>query len=47
MRKKFANEYYQDFNNWKIAIMGFFREIRKYRSELETLITDNFRLIGT
>ena len=47
MRKKFANEYYQDFDDWKIAIMGFFRGIRKYRSELETLITDNFRLIGT
>ena len=48
MRKKaLANKYYDNFSDWRNAVMGFFRGIRKYRSELETLITDNFHLMGT
>lgn len=41
------NEYVENFADWRDAIMGFFREIKKYRPELETLITDNFKLTGT
>ena len=48
MRKKAApNEYFQNFEDWRAAVMGFFRGIRRYRSELERLITDNFELMGT
>ena len=41
------NEYVESFAEWWDGIMGFFREIKKYRPELKTLITDNFKLVGT
>jgi transposase len=48
MKKKVtANRYFEEFDEFKKTLMEFFRGIRKYRSELETLITDNFSLIGT
>jgi transposase len=48
MKKKVtANRYYEEFDDFKNNLMEFFRGIRKYRSELETLITDNFSVIGT
>ena len=48
MKKRAApNEYFQNFEDWKGAVMNFFRGVRKYRSELETLITDNFQVMGT
>lgn len=48
MKKKVtANRYYEEFKEFKKNLMEFFRGIRKYRSELETLITDNFTPIGT
>ena len=48
MRKTaLPNEYCESFKDWKNKVMGFFRGIRKYRPELETLISDNFELIGT
>lgn len=48
MKKKvLANQYFDDFDDFRISVMEFFRGIRKYRSELETLITDNFQLMGT
>lgn len=48
MKKKVtANRYFEDFDDFKKTLMEFFRGIRKYRSELETLITDNFPIIGT
>ena len=40
------NEYIESFAEWRDGIMGFFREIKKYRPELKTLITDNFKLVG-
>ena len=46
-REALPNEYVEDFEDWKYGMMSFFRGIRKYRSELETLITDNFQLVGT
>ena len=46
-KKALPNEYLENFEDWKYEMMSFFRGIRKHRSELETLITDNFHLVGT
>ena len=46
-KKALPNEYLENFEDWKYEMMSFFRSIRKYHSELETLITDNFQIIGT
>ena len=46
-KKALPNEYVENFEDWKYEMMSFFRGIRKYRSELETLITDNFQIVGT
>lgn len=46
-KKMMANKYYDTFDDFKHEVMEFFRGIRKYRKELETLITDNFQLMGT
>ncbi len=40
------NEYYEKFSVFKRESMGFFQNIEKYKSELQTLMTDNFELIG-
>ena len=48
MKKKVtANRYFEEFDDFKKSLVNFFRGIRKYRSELETLITDNFPILGT
>lgn len=48
MKKKvLANRYYEEFSEFKRTVMEFFRGIRKYRTELKSLITDNFQLVGT
>ena len=48
MKKKVtANRYFEEFDDFRKTLMEFFRGIRKYRAELETLITDNFTPIGT
>lgn len=41
------NKYYEKFKDFKAACLTFFRGIRKYKKELSTLITDNFRAVGT
>lgn len=47
MKKKImANRHYENVAEFKKAISEFFRGIRKYKSELETLITDNFTPIS-
>ena len=47
MKKKVIyNKYYEKFNEFESACMTFFRGIRKFKAELETLITDNFRAVG-
>ncbi|MCP4162701.1 MAG: hypothetical protein GY760_21765 [Deltaproteobacteria bacterium] len=38
--------YYEKFSVFKEESMGFFQNIEKYKSELQTLMTDNFELIG-
>lgn len=46
-KKTLYNQYYESFEVFSKACMDFFRYARKYRSELETLLTDNFRAMGT
>lgn len=48
MKKKVtANRYFEEFDDFKKNLVNFFRGIRKYRADLETLITDNFPILGT
>lgn len=46
-KKVLYNKYYEKFKDFKSNCASFFRGIRKYKSELETLITDNFSAVGT
>lgn len=46
-RKVLYNRYYETFEDFKFSIASFFRGIRKYKDQLESLITDNFSAIGT
>jgi transposase len=39
------NTYYEEFAVFRRYSMNFFKNIKKYRSDLETLMTDNFELI--
>jgi transposase len=48
MKKKVLyNRYYEHLSDFEKSCMKFFRGIRKYRDELETLLTDNFQVMGT
>ena len=42
-----ANKHYENYDDFKFNISSFFRGIRKYKPELQTLITDNFSVMGT
>lgn len=44
-KKMIANRQYETIDEFRQALSEFFRGIRKYRSELETLITDNFQVV--
>ena len=46
-KKVLYNKYYEKFKDFKAVCATFFRGIRKYRPELQTLITDNFSAVGT
>lgn len=46
-KKVLYNKYYEKFMDFKSVCASFFRGIRKYRLELETLLTDNFTAVGT
>ena len=39
------NQYYEKFNEFKEATLGFFENIEQYESELSTLLTNNFRVL--
>jgi len=39
------NKYYEEFAVFRKYSMNFFKNIKKYRSDLESLMTDNFELI--
>ena len=46
MKKKImANHHYETIAEFRQSLSEFFRGIRKYRSELETLLTDNFEIM--
>ena len=46
MKKKLlANRYYDGIEEFKRSVSGFFRGIRKYWDEMETLLTDNFQIM--
>lgn len=45
-KKVLYNQYYEKFIDFKSAFNTFFRGIRQYHSELVTLITDNFKVVG-
>ena len=48
MKKKvMANRYYPDMETFQTELMLFLRGIRKHKSELSTLITDNFHIVKT
>jgi transposase len=47
MRKQVIDaEYYPTKELFREAVMGFFRTIKQYRSELESLLTLNFQILG-
>ncbi len=41
------NHYFETFGEFKKETLRFFRNIDKYRPELDTLLTDNFQLLPT
>ena len=47
-KKMLANRYYESFLEFRQACLSFFkkRSWRSFRAELETLLTDNFQIIG-
>lgn len=46
-KRTLYNQYFETFEEFSKACVNFFRYARKYRGELETLLTDNFRVMGT
>jgi len=46
-KKVMYNQYYEKFSDFKNATEGFFNKgMKKYKSELDTLLTENFQIIG-
>ncbi|MBF0207317.1 MAG: IS630 family transposase, partial [Oligoflexia bacterium] len=41
------NKYSSDFEKFKLACLDFFKDIKKYKPELKTLLTDNFQRISS
>jgi len=41
------NKYYKNFEEFKVACKLFFRNIKKYRKDLSSLLKDNFQLFQT
>ena len=47
MKKKVINSfYYEKYDEFKEAILDFFKNIKSYKKELETLLTLNFTILG-
>ena len=46
-KRVMANRYYPDMETFQRELMLFLRGIRKHKSELSTLITDNFHIVKT
>jgi transposase len=46
-RKKITKgRYYEKFDEFKLASKQFFKDLKKYKSELDSLLTENFHIIG-
>ena len=41
------NQYYERSSDFRLAILTFFKNIKRYRSQLESLLTLKFHTIGT
>ena len=44
-KKVLYNKYYEKFEDFKKATLGFFDNIEKFKSELDTLLTNNFNIL--
>lgn len=44
-KKTLYNQYYEKFDKFKEAILGFFQHIEQYKDELDSLLTNNFHLL--
>jgi len=40
------NQYYATYSKFKITSLDFFENILQYKEELDTLLTENFHIIG-
>lgn len=40
------NKYYEKFSNFKEAALGFFENIKQFKDELDSLLTNNFQLLN-
>jgi transposase len=45
-KKLLYNRYYQDFQTFERASLHFFSNLKQYRKELQSLLTDSFQVIG-
>lgn len=45
-KKTMYNKYYEKFSEFTTAVKGFFAGLSKHSDELETAVTDNFRIFG-
>ena len=45
-KKVMLNSHYKTYKEFKTACMDFFKDIGQYRKELDSLITENFQIIG-
>jgi transposase len=45
-KKVLYNRYYATFEEFKQACLGFFRKKTRYHEELESLLTENFQVMG-
>ena len=47
MKKKVFSRYHETVEDFRVAARKFFQYIRKYKSELRTLLTDNFQRLDS
>ncbi|MFK7873244.1 MAG: IS630 family transposase [Oligoflexales bacterium] len=45
-KETMANQYYDSLESFKKSVASFFRGIKKHKNRLESLLTDNFQIMG-
>ena len=45
-KKVMYNQYYPKFSDFKNAVTEFFENLKQYQSELRSLLTENFQVVG-